>query len=150
MRAHSSYSKFKMAQILHIARPPKKSRFFTPAKSRDRWPQELPSLGLRSPIVERNYIQCSNCNKLIIHREICRRLGDRIRDHFYDIRKTDVSKPVFSRHFNFSNHFISNFVVFGLFVIKDGKDGCKTKEMRLIQTLGTLNPDRINERFTLN
>ena len=49
-----------MAQILHIARPPKKSRFFTPAKSRDRWTQEphvttgTPSLGLRSPIVERN------------------------------------------------------------------------------------------------
>ena len=48
-----------MAQILHIARPPKKSRFFTLAKSRDRWPQEphvttgTPSLGLRS-VVERN------------------------------------------------------------------------------------------------
>ena len=51
-----------MAQIFHIARPPKKSRFFTPAKSRDRWPQEThvttgtPSLGLRSSVVERNYL----------------------------------------------------------------------------------------------
>ena len=49
-----------MAQSLHIARPPKKSRFFTPTKSRDRLPQEphattgTPSLGLRSPVVERN------------------------------------------------------------------------------------------------
>ena len=57
-----------MAQILHIARPPKKSRFFTPAKSRDRWTQEphvstgTPSLGLRSPIVERNYQEAISRN----------------------------------------------------------------------------------------
>ena len=33
-------------------------------------------------------------NKLYIG-ENGRRLGDRIRDHFYDIRKNDLSKPVF-------------------------------------------------------
>ena len=48
-------------------------------------------------------IQCSNCNKLYIG-EIGRRLGN----HLYDVRKSDLSKHV-SRHFNSSNHSISNF-----------------------------------------
>ena len=74
-------------------------------------------------------------------------LGDRVRDHFYDIRKNDIFKPV-SRHFNSSNHSISNFVVFSLFVINGGKDCRKTKEMRLIHALCTLNPHGINERLT--
>ena len=68
-------------------------------------------------------------------------LGDRVRDHLYDISKNDLSKPV-SRHFNSSNHSISNFAAFGLSIIN------KTKEMRLIHALGTLNPHGINERFT--
>ena len=54
-----------------------------------------------------------------------RRLGDRTRDHLYDIRKNDLSKPV-SRHFNSSNHSISDFVAFGLSVINGGNDGRKT------------------------
>ena len=74
-------------------------------------------------------IQCFNCNKLYIG-ETGRRLGDRIGDHLYDIRKNDLSKPV-SRHFDSYNHSISNFVTFGLSVINGGNDCCKTKEMRL-------------------
>ena len=50
-------------------------------------------------------IYCSHCNKLYIG-EIGRRLGDHIRDHLYEIRKNNLSKPV-SRHFNCSNHSIS-------------------------------------------
>ena len=69
-----------------------------------------------------------------------RRLCDCIRDHLYDIRKNG--------HFNSSNHSISHFVAFGLSVINSGNDCRKTKEMRLIQALGTLNPHGINERFT--
>ena len=91
-------------------------------------------------------IQCSNCKKLYIG-ETGRRLGDRIRDHLYDIRKNDLSKPI-SRHFNSSNHSISDFVAFGLSIINGGNDCRKTKEMRLIHALGTLNPHGINERFT--
>ena len=68
--------------------------------------------------------------------ETGRRLDDRIRDHLYDIRKNDQSKPV-SRHFNSSNHSISDFAAFGL-----------SKEMRLIYAFDTLNPHGINERLT--
>ena len=63
------------------------------------------------------------------------------------VRKNDRSEPV-SRHFNSSDHSISNFVAFGLSVINGGNDCRKTKEMRLIHALGTLNPHGINERFT--
>ena len=47
-----------------------------------------------------------------------------------------------------SNHSISDFVAFGLSVINGGNDCRKTKEMRLIHALGTLNSHGINERFT--
>ena len=93
-------------------------------------------------------IQCSHCNQLYIG-ETGRRLGDRIRDHLYDIRNNDLSKPV-SRHFNSSNHSISNLVAFGISRISGGNDCRKTKEMRLIHALGTLNPHGINERFAFN
>ena len=63
------------------------------------------------------------------------RLGDCIRDHLYDIRKNDQSKPV-SRHFNFSNHSISDFAAFGLSIINGGKYCRKTKEIRLISHFG--------------
>ena len=88
------------------------------------------------------FIQSSNCSKLYIG-ETGRRLGDRIINHLYDLRKNDLSKPV-SRHFNYFNHSLSNFVAFGLSVINGGNDCCKTKEMRLIHALSTLNPHGIN------
>ena len=53
------------------------------------------------------------------------RLGDRVRNHLCDIRKNDQSKPV-SRHFNSSNHPISDFVAFGLSIINVGNDCRKT------------------------
>ena len=73
------------------------------------------------------------------------RLGDRIRDHLYEIRKNYQSKLV-SRHFNSFNHSISDFAAFGLSIINGGNDCRKTKEMRLIHGLDTLNPHE--ERFT--
>ena len=36
------------------------------------------------------------------------RLGDRIREHLYDVRINDSTKPV-SRHFNLSNHSVLPF-----------------------------------------
>ena len=73
-------------------------------------------------------------------------LGDHIRDHLYDIRNNNLSKPV-SYHFNSFNHSISNFVAFGISLINGGNDCRKTEEMRFIHSLGTLNPQGINERF---
>ena len=72
--------------------------------------------------------------------------GDRIRDHLYDVRKNDLTKPV-SRHFNLPNHSISDFIVFGLSLVSGNNDCRKTKEMRLIHRLGTHNPNGMNERF---
>ena len=62
MRAHSSYSKFKMAQILHIAHPPVHPKNLDSSRLRNhvigdhRSPKyhRNPRIGLRSPIVERN------------------------------------------------------------------------------------------------
>ena len=78
--------------------------------------------------------------------ETGRRFGDRIRDHLYDVRKNDLTKPV-SRHFNLPNHSISDFIVFGLSLVSGNNDCRKTKEMRLIHRLGTHNPNGMNERF---
>ena len=65
----------------------------------------------------------------------------------YDVRNNDSTKPV-SRHFNLSDHSLSDFIVFGLSLVRGDNDCRKTKEMRLIHRLGTLNPNGMNERFT--
>ena len=75
-----------------------------------------------------------------------RKICDRIRDHLYDVRKNDLTKPV-SRHFNSLNHSLSDFIVFGLSLVSGNNDCRKTKEMRLIHRLGTHNPNGMNERF---
>ena len=59
--------------------------------------------------------------------------------------KNDQSKPVF-RHFNSSNHSISDFVL--CLSVINGGNGRKIKEIPLIHTLGTLSPHGINERLT--
>ena len=69
----------------------------------------------------------------------------------YTVGKKDFKErsiQTFSRHFNSSNHSISDFAEFGLSVINGGNDYRKTKEMRLIHAFGTLKPHRKNERFT--
>ena len=66
-------------------------------------------------IIFNAFKQCSHCSQLYI-RETDLRLGDRIEDQLNNIRKNDLSKSV-SRHFDFSNYSISNFVVFSLSVI---------------------------------
>ena len=113
---------------------------------------QAPSLFLTSPIISIAQHQYSYCNHLSTE-ETGRRLGDRIRDRLYDIRKNDLSKPV-SRHFNSSNHSISNFVVFSL-------PTCHRRRQLLailiifnvvsfINGVGTLNPYGINERLKFN
>ena len=93
-------------------------------------------------------IQCTVCNLLYVG-ETGRRLGDRIRDHVRDIGLNDITKPV-SRHFNSANHNISHMIVFGLCLISGTNDDRKSKEMRLIHSLGTHQPLGMNERFSFN
>ena len=76
-----------------------------------------------------------------------RRLGDRIREHLNDNRNNSASKPV-SRHFNSANHSIQHFSLFGLCLVTGDNDNRKYKEMRLIHSLGTLQPSGMNERFS--
>ena len=91
---------------------------------------------------------CTVCNLLYVG-ETGRRLGDRIRDHIRDVGLNDITKPV-SRHFNSANHNISHMIVFGLCLISGANDDRKTKEMRLIHSLGTQQPLGMNERFSFN
>ena len=93
-------------------------------------------------------IQCTLCNHLYIG-ETGRRLGDRIRDHIRDIGADDSTKPV-SRHFNSSNHNISYMIVFGVCLITGSNCDRKSKEMRLIHSLGTQQPNGMNERFSFS
>ena len=59
----------------------------------------------------------------------------------------DNTKPV-SRHFNSANHNIHHMIVFGLCLISGTNDDRKSKEMRLIHSLGTQHPHGMNERFS--
>jgi len=78
--------------------------------------------------------------------ETGRRLGDRFRDHLYDIRKQDLTKSV-SRHFDSHNHSESDIIVLGLISSRGDNESRKTIEMRLIHSLCTVNPHGINERL---
>ena len=77
-------------------------------------------------------IKCSHCNLLYIGKTGC---------------NNDSTKPV-SRHFNLPNHSLSDFIVFGLSLVSGGNNCRKTKEMRFIHRLGTLNPNGMNEPLT--
>jgi len=93
-------------------------------------------------------IHCSVCN-LLYFGETGRCLGDHFRDHLYNICKQDLTKPV-SRHFNSHNHSESDIIVLGLISSSGDNESRKTIEMRLIHSLGTVNPHGINERFAFH
>ena len=116
----------------------------------------VPSPFVKSPPLEKNVIivlikqstsniiyciHCSNCsnwNKLHIG-ETSRGLGDRIRDHLYDIRKNDLSK--LSLAILILLIILFQILLHSVFsVINGGNDCRKTKEMRLIHPLGIFNP----------
>ena len=95
-------------------------------------------------------ITCTLCKKLYIG-ETGRRLGDRFREHLRDVEKDDkdASKPV-ARHFNMPNHSKQHMAVCGLSLHQGSTESRKTLEQRFIFQIGTLNPHRINERFSFN
>ena len=95
-------------------------------------------------------ITCTLCRKLYIG-ETGRRLGDRFREHLRDVEKNDkeASKPV-ARHFNLPNHFREHMSICGFSLHQGTTDSRKNLEQRFIFQIGTLNPHRINERFSFN
>ena len=67
-----------------------------------------------------------------------------MRCHIRDIDKNDDTKPVL-RHFISANHNINHVVVFAYSLISGTNDNHKSKEMRVIRSLGTLQPHGIDE-----
>ena len=61
----------------------------------------------------------------------------------------NASKPV-ARHFNLPNHSNQHMVVCGLSLHQGSTESRKTLEQKFIFQIGTLNPNGINERFSLN
>ena len=100
-----------------------------------------------------NVIYCITCTlyKKLYIGETGRRLGDRFRQHLRDVEKDDqnASKPV-ARHFNLPNHSNQHMVVCGLSLHQGSTESRKTLEQKFIFQIGTLNPNGINERFSIN
>ena len=95
-------------------------------------------------------LRCTYCNKLHIG-ETGRRLGDRFREHLRDVKRNDqdVYKPV-ARHLNLPSHSKQHMAVCGLSLHLGSSESRKTLEQKFIFQIGTLNPHRINERFSFN
>ena len=93
-------------------------------------------------------ITCTLCNKLYIG-ESGRKLGDRFREHLLDVKNkgSDLSKPV-AGHFNLPGHSHKHMEICGIYLHLGNNETRKRKEQRLIFKLGTLAPNRINERFS--
>ena len=93
-------------------------------------------------------ITCTLCNKLYIG-ESGRKLGDRFREHLLDVKNkgSDLSKPV-AGHFNLPGHSHEHMEICGIYLHLGNNETRKRKEQRLIFKLGTLAPNRINERFS--
>ena len=96
-------------------------------------------------------ITCTLCKKLYIG-ETGRRLARRPFPRTPSRRRKsdkDASKPV-ARHFNLPNHSKQHMAVCGLSLHQGSTESRKTLEQRFIFQIGTLNPHRINERFSFN
>ena len=68
-------------------------------------------------------------------------------EHRRAVIGNDANQPV-ARHFNNSNHSVSDMVIPALCPISGSNDSRKRHEMRLIFKLGTVHPSGINERFS--
>jgi len=84
-------------------------------------------------------------------RETGRKLGGRFREHLRDLEKDDqnASKLVV-RHFNLPNPSNQHMAVSGVSLHQGSTESRRTLEQRFIFQIGTLNPNGIQERFSLN
>ena len=90
-------------------------------------------------------IICSRCGDLYIG-ETKRKLAERLREHLQDIRKNNRTSPV-AQHFSRQGHSIEDVSVCVLTTC--GSENIrKTKEMELINRLGTLDPLGMNLDFS--
>ena len=80
-----------------------------------------------------------------------RRLGDRFREHFRDVKRNDkdASKPV-ARHLNLPNHSKQHIAVCGLSLHMGSSKSSKTLEQKFVFKIGTPNPYGINEQPPFN
>jgi len=92
-------------------------------------------------------ISCLSCGKIYIG-ETLRRLGDRFREHLRDIKNKSRVSPV-AQHFNSPGHCLDDVMV-SVLVQCSSDPHRKSTEMRLINKLGTLDPQGINLEFTYN
>jgi len=92
-------------------------------------------------------ISCLCCGMIYIG-ETLRRLGDRFREHLRDIRNNTRTSPV-AQHFHRPGHSIEDVTV-GVLLQCSSDQHRKETEMRLIQKLGTLDPQGMNLDFNYN
>ena len=79
--------------------------------------------------------------------ETGRRLSDRFAEHLRSVRNGDVDKPV-ARHFNSTNHSLSDMKICAISQIFGGNNSHKRQEKRLIFKIETIHPHGLNERFS--
>ena len=89
------------------------------------------------------FIFCSKCVVLYIG-EKGRRLGDRFREHLYDIKHKRIEKSQVARHFNSAQHTCDDANVVGLLHCKNTINR-KLSEKNIINKLGTLVPLGMNK-----
>ena len=84
-----------------------------------------------------------------MHCETRRRLGDRLREHFRDVERSDwdASKPV-ARRFNLPNHSKQHMEICNLSLHPDSAKSRKNLEQKFLFHNNTLNPHGINKRFS--
>ena len=90
-------------------------------------------------------ISCRRCNCLYIG-ETGRRLPELFSEHLRDIRNR-LRGFLVAEHFNSASHSLDDIMVFGLKQCSGSNINRKQHEMKLIFTLDTLRPNRLNISF---
>ena len=99
-------------------------------------------------------IICTKCQSLYIcenSRQINNRFGEHLRNvankiHLTEEHQSDADSNI-SKHFNSSDHYTANMFILGLLNALQDATKQKTLEKRLIFSLKTLYPKRLNKNF---